>query len=123
MCASDAGNPDRSNAPTALSSLPDQVLDALPDAFYTLDENFHFVRLNTTAERLWGRSREQLRGQQIWAAFPQAVGGEAYDAHLRAWNTREEVVLDTSWPTLNVRLHIRIQPLVDGLAVYFRPLG
>jgi PAS domain-containing protein len=123
MPPSDTGHDDDAATPATLSGLTDQMLEKLPDAFYTLDENFRLVRMNSKAERLWGRSREELRGQEIWTALPQTFGSEAYDAHIQAWNTREEVTLDTRSPALNVMLHIRIQPLVDGLAVSFRPLG
>ncbi len=50
-----------------------RVLEAMPAGFYSLDREWRFTHVNAEAERLLGRSREELLGQELWSAFPAAV--------------------------------------------------
>ncbi len=55
----------------------------------------------------------------IWEVFPQSIGSEPYKAHLRAAAEHREVRLRTHSPVLGTLIDVCIQPLGDGLAVYF----
>ena len=49
------------------------VLERITDAFYALDREWRFTYINPTAERLVGRTRAELLGQNIWEVFrPQS---------------------------------------------------
>ena len=50
------------------------TLESISDAFYAIDEEWRFTYINGKAEELWGRSREELLGKNIWDEFPEAVG-------------------------------------------------
>src|SRR5918994_161033 len=42
------------------------ILESISDAFYTVDWEWRLTYINRKAAELWGRSREQLLGQNIW---------------------------------------------------------
>src|SRR4051812_49006214 len=60
------------------------ILESISDAFYAVDREWHFTYVNRKAEELWGRSREQLLGKNLWEEFPQEVDSEAYREIRRA---------------------------------------
>src|SRR5215211_7341688 len=60
------------------------TLESISDAFYAVDEEWRFTYVNGKAEELWGRSREELLGHNIWEEFPEAVGSESYRQIKRA---------------------------------------
>lgn len=53
------------------------VVDALADAFVAVDGAWCFTIVNAAAEAYLGKSREQLLGQNLWAAFPEVLGTES----------------------------------------------
>jgi two-component system CheB/CheR fusion protein len=120
---SDATEPDRGKAP-ALAARPAEILENLPDAFYAVDRDWRFTYVNRRAEEWWRRSREELLGKVYWDEFPQAVGSQPHEAHLRAARTREVVRLEAVSPILGHWVDISIVPTADGgLSVHFRDIS
>jgi PAS domain S-box-containing protein len=64
------------------------ILESISDAFYAVDGEWRFTYVNNQAEELWGRSREELLGKNIWEEFPEAVGSESYRQIKRAMDYR-----------------------------------
>ena len=51
-------------------------------AFFHLDSQWRFGYVNAEAERLLGRTRNELSGGSIWELFPAAVGSD-FETHYR----------------------------------------
>jgi PAS domain S-box-containing protein len=60
------------------------ILESISDAFYAVDKGWRFTYVNGKAEELWGRSREELLGKNVWEEFPEAVDRESYRRIRRA---------------------------------------
>lgn len=50
------------------------IIENNPEAFWSLDREWRFTYLNSSAEALLGRSRDELLGCPVWDAFPEVVG-------------------------------------------------
>ena len=98
----------------------ESLIDRLSNPFYALDAEWRLVRVNKEAERLWAMRRDDLIGRNIWSVFPQAVGSEPWKAHYRALAEHREVRVTAHSPVLRAPVEVCIQPLGDGLTVYFR---
>lgn len=97
-----------------------RVLETMSAAFYALDREWRFTYVNAEAERLLGRSREELLGGAIWELFPAAVGSDFETNFRRAVATGETAVFEAYYPDpLNGWYELRAWPSPDGLAVYF----
>jgi PAS domain S-box-containing protein len=97
-----------------------RVLEAMPAGFYSLDARWRFTHVNAEAERLLGRTRDELLGQVIWDAFPATVNGVFEDSYRRALATGQPVAFDAYYPApLNGWYELRAWPTPDGLSVYF----
>ena len=97
-----------------------RVLESMPAAFYSLDSEWRFRYVNAEAERLLGRSREELLGGVLWELFP-ATAGSAFEANYRAAvESGQPVTFDAYYPApLEGWFELRAWPGSDGLSVYF----
>ena len=97
-----------------------RVLESMPSAFFQLDGAWRFTYVNAEAERLLGRSRDELVGGNIWELFPASVGSNFETYYRQAVETREPVGFDAYYPApLDAWYEARAWPSAYGLAVYF----
>ncbi|NEK93863.1 SpoIIE family protein phosphatase [Modestobacter muralis] len=97
-----------------------RVLESMPAAFFSLGRDWRFSYVNAEAERLLGRTREELIGGDIWELFPAAVDSD-FEVHYRgAMDTGELAVFEAYYPApLDAWYEVRAWPSTDGLSVYF----
>jgi GAF domain-containing protein len=97
-----------------------RVLEAMPAGFYSLDRDWRFTHVNAEAERLLGRSREELLGRVIWDDWPAAVNSIFEDSYRTAVRTGLPISFDAYYPApLDGWYELRAWPSPDGLSVYF----
>ncbi|WP_432489319.1 SpoIIE family protein phosphatase [Kineococcus sp. SYSU DK018] len=97
-----------------------RVLETMSAAFYSLDREWRFSYVNAEAERLLGRSREELLGEVVWELYPDAVGSPFEQEYRRAVATGEPVAFEAHYPLpLDGWFEVRAWPDPDGLSVYF----
>lgn len=105
----------------ALSERLMQTLEHISDAFLVIDNNWCFGFLNSQAENLLHKKREELLGKHIWTEFPAAVGTrfqEQYELAIR--EQRAVSFIEYYPPPLHHWFEVNAYPTPDGLAVYFR---
>ncbi len=96
-----------------------RVLESMSAGFYSLDREWRFNYVNAEAERLLGRSREELLGRNVWELYPAAVGSvfdREYRAAVSSGRTR---VFEAYYQPLDGWYELRVWPSPDGLSVYF----
>lgn len=99
-----------------------RVLETMSTAFLTLDLDWRFTYVNGAAERMLGRSREDLVGQELWALFPELRNSEAETRFRAALETGDEAGFEHYHPALDVWFDVRAIPSGDGLSVYFHDI-
>lgn len=96
-----------------------ETMEQLGDALILLDHDWCYVYLNSEAERLLGRDRGQLLGQDMWSIFPDTVG-TIYDRQYRkAVETGRAVRFTQYYAPLRKWFRISAHPASDGIAIYF----
>ena len=97
-----------------------RVLEAMPAGFYSLDREWRFTHVNAEAERLLGRTREDLLGKVLWDDWPAAINSIFEDSYRTAMRTGLPVSFDAYYPApLDGWYELRAWPSPDGLSVYF----
>ena len=97
-----------------------RILESITDAFFALDAEWRFTYINRQAEAVWGRSRTQLLGRNVWEEFPQAVDS-TFDRQFRRASANGEFVSFTEfYPPLDAWLDVRVYPSPNGLSVFFQ---
>ena len=98
------------------------ILESISDAFYAVDKEWRFTYVNGKAEELWGRSREELLGKNVWEEFPEAVDAEPYRQIKRAMEEGVTTEFETMLSRRGAWVAGRAYPSREGLSVYFRDI-
>jgi PAS domain S-box-containing protein len=96
------------------------ILESISDAFYAVDRGWRFTYVNHKAEEMWGRTREELLGENLWEVFPQEVDSESYRQIRRAMEEGVTTEFEAYSPGLEAWVAGRAYPSREGLSVYFR---
>jgi PAS domain S-box-containing protein len=98
------------------------IVESMPDAFITLDQQWRFTYLNPQAEPLLRRRRGDLLGKVIWETFPDAVdSGFALQAQ-RVLQEQAASTFEAYYPRLALWLTVVAYPAHEGIAVYFQDI-
>ncbi|MGC4042373.1 MAG: diguanylate cyclase [Armatimonas sp.] len=98
------------------------ILSSITDAFMVLDRQWRFVSVNKEAERLIGRSQEELVGKSAWQEYPEAIGATWYRQYRRAMHKNEAVAFEAFNPLNQTWNDVRAYPSAQGIAIYFRDI-
>src|SRR5215217_5105398 len=90
------------------------LLETSQEGIAAFDEEWRFVYLNATAERLLGRSRHELIGAVLWDLVPQAAPYQ--DALFRVRELGEPMIWEECAAFPDLYLRVRAERL-DGLVV------
>lgn len=95
------------------------ILENMTDAFYLIDHQMNFHYLNRQSEKLLLHRREELIGQNLWAAFPEAIGTTFFKSFIRAMQERSSVQFEEYYKPLAAWFTVKVYPIENGgLAVY-----
>jgi signal transduction histidine kinase/PAS domain-containing protein len=98
---------------------PASILETITDAFFALDREWRFVYINAQAERVLGRTRGQLLGEEVWTAFPEAIDSPFWTEYHRAVSTGTTAAFEAWYEPLAAWFQVRAYPSPRGLSVYF----
>jgi PAS domain S-box-containing protein len=99
------------------------ILGSITDSFFALDNDWRFTEVNRKAERLFGKSRDQLLGRILWELFPQTVGFEFYQQFHKAVAEQTPVHFEApSRVVPGLWLEAHAYPSAEGLSVYLRDI-
>jgi PAS domain S-box-containing protein len=96
------------------------ILESVTDAFFTLDRTWRFTYVNSQAEQILFRKREDLIGQRIWDQLPDTVGSTFHQEYHRAVAEQVTVHFEKFYAPLETWFEVKAYPYQDGLSVYFR---
>lgn len=99
-----------------------RILASITDAFFTLDRDWRFIRINDQAERLMTRPRKEIMGLSFWEAFPSLIGTQFEQEYRRAVDEGVAVTFQRFYAPLDAWLDVRAYPFKDGLSVFFRDI-
>ncbi|MGB9965432.1 PAS domain-containing protein [Halobacterium hubeiense] len=103
-----------------LNDLARNVYERVTDGFFALDRDWRFTYLNDAAEEILEVDAEDVVGEDVWEAFPGAVGTSFYTEYHRAMATQEPVTFREHYEPLKKTFEVRAFPSEDGLSVHFR---
>ena len=113
-----AGDATASDAPAQSDQLA-RLLETMNDAYFRLDTSWRFTYVNSEAERLFYRRREELVGHYIWDEFPEGIGGPYQHNYEFAIATGQQVTFEEFFVPLGRWFEVRATPEPDGLSVFF----
>src|ERR1700750_361575 len=92
-----------------------EILDAINEACFELDDNGIIQFANRKAVRLFGRDGEEMTGENFLAIFPEADDVRVHDAiYAGATGKKPYVQLSFFSAATQQQLHINISPVSGG---------
>ena len=101
---------------------PLDIFESITDAFFVLNNKWRFTYLNSEAERVLFRSREELLGKNVWEEFPETFNSTYYREYHRAVAEQVSVEFEEFYPPLGLWFEVKAYPSEAGLVVYFRDI-
>jgi PAS domain S-box-containing protein len=95
------------------------ILETMPNAFFSLDADLHISSLNAEAERLLGRSRDDVLGSRFLTVSAEAAGPALERRFRQAIESGESVVFEEFFARFDGWFEVHAWPDRDGLNVYF----
>ena len=97
----------------------ENTLERIGDGFFALDDDWRFTYVNERAARLLDRDPEALVGENVWAAFPDALGRKYERNYRRAMERQEAVSFEDYYEPLDLWTEVNAYPSAAGLSVFF----
>lgn len=96
------------------------TLESITDGFYMLDADWRFTYLNSPAEAMLQRSRDDLLGRSLWEEFAALLGSPLEAAFHNAVATKSTCHAELHLEPLDTWFDCRVYPTELGVAVYFQ---
>ena len=96
------------------------ILESIAEAFFALDENWHFTYLNPSAETLLDRTPDDLVGKNLWSEYLGLIGNELAQVYLSTMRDRVAASMTAFYPDHDRWYEVRTYPAPNGITVYFR---
>jgi len=101
----------------------DALLEGIGEGFFALSADWRFTAFNRAAERIFGLSRRDVLGKEIWAVSPGIVGTEFELRYRRVMSDRTRQEFESFSALRPDSYHeIRAFPFGDGVGVAFRDI-
>ena len=96
------------------------ILENTTDGFIALDLAWRFTYVNPQAEKLLGRSRDELMGGELWEKFPELCG-TAFEKNYRSVMAQQmPVEFEASDPAETKWFEVHCYPSGGGVSAFFR---
>lgn len=99
------------------------VVSRIDDGFFAVDDDWEFTFVNERAATLLDSDAESLVGENVWEAFPSAVGSEFQTRYEQALDRQESVTFEEYFAPLDLWVEVEVYPSPDGLSVFFRDVS
>jgi len=114
---------ERNHARTALQESArtlTNILENTTDGFFAVDPEWKFTYLNSEAEKLLERQRDDLLGKELWEEFPELKNSPFERNYRRVMTERVPVEFEASDRGGKIWFEVHAYPGGSGVSVFFR---
>ncbi|MCW3054574.1 MAG: two-component sensor histidine kinase [Chthonomonadales bacterium] len=94
------------------------ILDCISEVVQIVDENWNFFYINQAAADLNGKIARDVRGQNVWEAFPELIGSTLETACRRAMREQVRIDLEFYFSRCAKSFEIHLHPTSQYLTLY-----
>lgn len=98
------------------------VLEGITDAFVSIDREWRFTYINAAAEKILGRERQELLGQDLRLAYSDKASRRLFSLFAEAAAAQIPLNLEEYSEELDAWLEIRVYPSSEGPSFFFRDI-
>ncbi|AET69355.1 PAS domain S-box [Desulfosporosinus orientis DSM 765] len=98
------------------------VLESMTDSFFSINEDWQFTYINCSAEKAFGKSREELLGKKLTDEF------KLHETSLLNYQTAMDENRSFTYEIISEMLgnkwvEIKLYPIENGLSIYFQDIS
>ena len=98
------------------------ILSSINDAFFALDNDLVITYFNDAAEKMLGRKREDVLGEKIFDAFPEAKGSVFEENYTKSIKEKIPLRFDVYFEKEPYKnwYSVKTYPQKNGISIYFQ---
>lgn len=100
-----------------------ELLESIAEGFKAYDNEFRLMFMNGAAERMLGRSMDDLASVPAWNQFPAMIGPEVQGLLRRVMSERKPASCESFYELRDRWFAIEVYPFRDGISVLFRDIS
>jgi diguanylate cyclase (GGDEF)-like protein/PAS domain S-box-containing protein len=100
-----------------------RLLENMSDGYIAVDHEWRYTRLNGTAERLLGRSRESLIGTDARTTLPEPERSVMAQQYRDALQDGGPAVFETHSSLADAWFQVHVYPTPEGFSIFFRDIS
>jgi PAS domain S-box-containing protein len=97
----------------------EDVLRSISEVFFSVDHEFRYTFFNEKAQRVGGKSEQEVLGQNMWEAFPQLKNTEFQRQLEQVARDRKILISEYLGPITGGWFEMRIYPSAGGISCLF----
>lgn len=98
------------------------ILESIGDAFFAVNNNWIVTYWNSQAEKLLGKSKDEMLNSGLWEIFSDSIGSVSFENYHHAINTNQPVHFEDYYGPLDKWYEISAYPSDNGLSIYFKDI-
>ncbi len=100
----------------------ERVLESITDGFVMMNPEWQFTYVNRVAEKLIGKTREQVLGKDVWEQFgPEATEASFKRRYEEVMRDRKPIEFEEYAPSIGSWFEVRAYPAEGGgVSIFFR---
>ncbi|QYG92969.1 EAL domain-containing protein [Iamia sp. SCSIO 61187] len=95
------------------------LLESMPEAYFSIDRDYRFTYLNPAAEALLGRDRSVLSGRILWHEFGELIGSQFEELYRSIMDEGGMGEVEAYYPPHRRWYEVRAHAIPEGVAAYF----
>jgi|GEM_PF-2614503 len=96
------------------------LLESMPEAYFSMDRDYRFTYLNPAAEALLGRDRSDLAGRILWHEFRELIGSPFEGLYRSVLDGGGPGEIEAYYPPHQRWYEVHAHAIPEGLAAFFR---
>ncbi|MEJ7779294.1 MAG: PAS domain S-box protein [Daejeonella sp.] len=96
------------------------ILESIDDAFFAIDKNWNITYWNNKAEKLLGRSINDVISKNLWEIYPDAIGTPFYTYFYKAFQENIAQHFEYHYEALGKWFEVSCYPSANGISGYLR---
>ncbi|TWI95542.1 PAS domain S-box-containing protein [Mucilaginibacter frigoritolerans] len=96
------------------------ILESIGDAFFAVDKNWIVTYWNNMAEKVLGKSKQEMLNHNLWDVFVDSIDSESYRNYHLAIENNSAMHFEDYYQPLDKWYEISAYPSASGLSVYFK---
>lgn len=102
--------------------LLENVLDSVTDGFFIVDRDWKILFWNKAAEKMLGRSEQELIGKDAWEEFPEMNFLKEHENYRLLFEQNQSIRFREHFPKYNLWADVSAYPSAKSISVYFKDI-